>query len=914
MASSDRIQKLTKIGQSLWFDNIQRKMLLDGEIADLIARGEITGMTSNPTIFNNAISKSNDYDESLIPMAWSGWKQEKIFWHLAIQDIITALDLFRPLYDRTKGADGFVSLEINPFFAANTETTLSQVRNLWLGINRPNLMIKIPATVAGLPAIRQAIADGININITLIFSIERYKQVMRAFLDGIQERVRSGLPINQIASVASFFVSRLDSKIDPRLPENSPLRGKAAIANTRLAYQEFLKVFQGEEFNQLKLAGCQVQRPLWASTSTKNPAYPDTMYVDELIARQTVNTVPPATLIAFRDHGKPELTIAKDLAAANRVFGELRNVGIDIDDVTRELEDEGVKAFSESYETLMETIETRRLQARSELGDLHDAVEDQVNKLEETGFVKKFAQHNASLWSQDPAEKAEVGHRLGWLSSPEKEQPHVEELLSFAKEVSDRGFTHAILLGMGGSSLCPEVFSKMFADQTIHLSILDTTNPIDIKTVTKNIPLDKTLFIVASKSGGTSEVVALFNYFWEKTNQNGNQFIAITDPGTSLEELAKANHFNRIFLADPDVGGRYSALTSFGLIPAALIGMDLNTLLEKATHMQGLCGLDVEAAANPGIVLGVILGEAAKSGRDKLTILADSDLKPFGAWLEQLVAESSGKDGKGILPVYDEPWSDDTLIGRDRLFIYLRHNGELDEKVKPLRSKNQPVITFGLDHVYDLGGEFYRWEMAVAVACHLLGLNAFNQPDVQDAKDRTRKKIREFLATGKMDTINPAWDNGDIQLYSNPVDPNKSFIESVSGFLKGVQPGNFIAINAFVPNTPDTFTTMQRLRLALVKRTQSATTLGFGPRYLHSTGQFHKGGTNSGYFLMFTYDPQEDLPIPGQELTFGSMQTAQALGDYEALTAKGRKVLRIHMKKNIQKHLEELTDGLSSLS
>ena len=910
MAANDPIRKLSEIGQSLWFDNIQRRMLLDGEIADLIAKGEITGMTSNPTIFNNAISKSNDYDDSLIPLAWSGWKQERIFWHLAIQDIMTALDLFRPLYEKTKGADGFVSLEVNPFFANNTETTLNQVRHLWMGISRPNLMIKIPATEQGLPAIRQAITDGININITLIFSIERYKQVMRAYLDGIQERVRSGKPVSQIASVASFFVSRLDTKIDPQLPENSPLLGQAAIVNTRLAYQEFLKVFNSQEFNQLKLAGCQVQRPLWASTSTKNPAYTDTMYVDELVASQTVNTVPPSTLTAFREHGKAESTIEKDLAQARALFGKLRKIGIDIDQVTRELEEEGVKAFSDSYETLMETIEKRTLQARSDLGSLHQAVEEQVTNLEETNFIKRFNKRDAALWTNKTEEMEEVKHRLGWLNLPNQDRSHIGDLEAFAKSIAADGFSHAVLLGMGGSSLCPEVFSRMFTQQSLQLSILDTTDPIAIKSTTQKIPLDKTIFIVASKSGGTSEVMALFNYFWDKTSKNGRQFIAITDPGTSLEELAKSNNFRRVFLADPDVGGRYSALTSFGLVPAALIGMDLNKLLEKASHMQDLCSLDGETAGNPGIVLGVILGEAAKSGRDKLTILADKDLKPFGSWLEQLVAESSGKNGKGILPVVDEPLVEIADYSQDRFFVYLRQKGELDEKIKDIRSAGPPVITFELGDVYDLGGEFYRWEMAVAVACDILGVNAFDQPDVQDAKDRTKKKINEFLATKQLIISNPTWENGDVQLYSTLPIPGDTFVENINDFLKAVNKGNYIAINAFIPNNSDTFSSLQGLREALLKRTHCATTLGFGPRYLHSTGQYHKGGTNSGYFLLFTYDSTEDLAIPGQPLTFGLMQKAQALGDYDALIARGRKVIRIHFKDNILKHLDELTKRL----
>jgi transaldolase len=357
------IQEVTLLGQSLWYDNIQRRLLENGEMAALIAGGDIRGMTSNPSIFNNAIAKSSDYDSALIPLAKYGWDAEKIFWNLAIEDIRTAIDLFAPLYQQTHGEDGFVSLEVNPTYAHDTETTFKQAKHLWNQVNKPNLMVKIPATPEGLPAIRQAIADGINVNVTLIFSIDRYREVMRAYMDGLKDRLKAGKSVSQISSVASFFVSRLDSKIDARLPEDSNLRGKAAIANTKLAYVEFGKVFGGDEFKELLDAGCRIQRPLWASTSTKNKNYPDTLYVDELIGPQTVNTVPPNTLDAFRDHGTAKITITEDLEKAHRLVESLAKVGIFMEAVTKELEDEGVKAFSDSFAALLETIEARRRQA-----------------------------------------------------------------------------------------------------------------------------------------------------------------------------------------------------------------------------------------------------------------------------------------------------------------------------------------------------------------------------------------------------------------------------------------------------------------------------------------------------------------------------------------------------------------------
>ena len=366
----DPISKLTQLGQSLWYDNIQRKILENGEFQAMIDRGEIRGVTSNPTIFNNAIAKSTDYDAALKSMAWAGWDAEKIFWQLAVEDIREACDAFAPLYEETNGGDGYVSIEVSPFVAADAEKTVAQAEQLWVRVARPNLMVKIPATEAGIPAIRKAVAAGLNINITLIFSLARYAQVMDAYLGGLEERVAAGHPIDHIASVASFFVSRVDSKIDPQLPGDSDLKGKAAIANAKLAYDEFQKMFASRRWENLKVKGARVQRPLWASTSTKNPAYPDTIYVDNLIGPETVNTVPPATLKAFADHGIAEVTLTRGLEGAQEAIKRLEAAGISMAQVTKELEEEGVKAFAEAFTQLLGTIEERRKNFASALGPI----------------------------------------------------------------------------------------------------------------------------------------------------------------------------------------------------------------------------------------------------------------------------------------------------------------------------------------------------------------------------------------------------------------------------------------------------------------------------------------------------------------------------------------------------------------
>src|SRR5688572_11069790 len=545
----NRIEKLTSLGQSLWLDNIHRKQLENGELKAMIERGDIRGMTSNPSIFNTAIAKSKDYDAALTSLAWAGWDAEKIFWQLAIEDIRAACDLFAPLYEETDGGDGYVSIEVSPDVASDTDATLAQVEQLWARVRRPNLMVKIPATKAGLPAIRKATAAGINVNITLIFSLKRYAEVMEAYLSGLEDYLAAGHSIDHIASVASFFVSRVDTKIDPKLPEDSALHGKAAIANAKLAYDEFQKTFVGRRWENLKVKGARVQRPLWASTSTKNPAYPDTIYVDNLIGPETVNTVPPQTLEAIRDHGKAEITLTRDLDKAQETIAQLDDQGIFMDVVTQELEDEGVKSFADSFTQLLATIDERRKKTVSSLGSLADSVSRRIAQLETESVPARLWAHDPALWAKDAAGQAEVKIRMGWLDSPDKARALSSAYQAFAKGIQKEGIGRVLVLGMGGSSLTAEVFASLLADAPVqsipssekeagrYLGILDSTHPEQVAKAAEDFPPDQSLYIVSSKSGGTAEVTAAFDFFWKLSKKDGSRFIAITDPGTSLEAL-----------------------------------------------------------------------------------------------------------------------------------------------------------------------------------------------------------------------------------------------------------------------------------------------------------------------------------------------------------------------------------------
>ena len=916
------IQKLYSLGQSTWYDSIQRAELEDGTFGDWVKNKGIRGVTSNPTILNRAISGSNDYDADINSMAWAGLSSNDIYQNLVVEDIRSVADILRPIYEESHYQDGFVSLEVNPHFAYDVEATINEAKQLWNLINRPNLMIKIPATKPGLNAIRTCIAAGINVNVTLIFSVQRHREVIDVYLKGLEDGLAKGNDVSKVASVASIFVSRLDSAVDRRLSKmitDQPTRkneltsylGKAAIANSRLAYLTYQQIFKGEAFKNLKSEGAYPQKILYTSTSVKNPAYRDVQYVEALIGPDTVNSTPPLTLSQFMDHGVIDSTLTTQLKEMKATIDNIESLGIGIDEISEELEKEGVKSFIESYDQLMASIESRRMAAIAQLGGIEDLIFKQVAELQKADFPVRMEKHDSALWTTNRAERGEIKKRLGWLDAPEKSLKKVAEWAAFAKECQRDGFRKVLLLGMGGSSLAPEVFAQVFNTsinvdpEGLILTILDSTDPTQVEIAHQWADVEETLFIVSSKSGGTSEVNAFFSYFWQVAtqalgDQAGKHFIAITDPGTSLEKVAKNHKFRKVFQADSNVGGRYSALIDFGMVPAALIGIDLEKFLQKANRIARKCSAISPASANPGLVLGAILGTATQHGKNKVTILTDGKLNSFGSWLEQLIAESSGKEGKGIVPIDIEPISNTEKYGQDRLFVYLRTDGSKDSLISDLRQKRHLAIQIDVTDEYDLGAQMYLWEYATAIACAVIGVNSFDQPDVQDNKTRTNNKIGYFQKNKTLEENTPLWGNSVVSIYGLQF---PGFIDTLDlheivwAFLDQRKPGDYIAINAYLPRTNELLEQLQNLRTHILEITGCATTLGFGPRFLHSTGQLHKGGADNGLFIQITANPVLDIEIPGQNMTFGVLERAQALGDLEALQARNRRAIRIHMKK-----------------
>src|SRR5436309_6705504 len=669
--------ELSEAGTSVWLDYIRRSLMTSGELQRMIEEKAVVGMTSNPTIFEKAIGGSSDYDQALRDLIDGDNKSdEEIMLGLIIEDIQMAADVLKPVYDRTKHKDGYVSIEVLPRVANDTTATITMAHDLWERVSRPNIFVKIPATDEGLPAIEQCIADGVNINITLMFSVKVYEDVARAYIRGLQRRAKAGKPVD-IASVASFSVSRVDTSVDKLLEQKiaaagSPaerqrlqnLLGKAAVANAKLAYRAFQRIFNEPEFAELRRQVARVQRCLWASTGAKNPHYSDVMYVEELIGPETVNTMPQQTMMAFKEHGEVRPSLLENVAGADQVMRELAAVGIDMDKVTYDLQVDGVKLFADSITKLLEEIANKKRQLRAgevgahdaNLGAIEAAVDGRLAQLEQAVVVRRITEKDAALWKSNGTVEQEIRDRLGWLQVADRMEERVPELDDLRAQLVAEGVTDAVLMGMGGSSLAPEVFRQTFGvpKGALNVHVLDTTDPAAITAVERSIDLRKTAFIVASKSGTTLETLSHYQYFFERAGRNGKQFIAITDPGTSLADEAPTRGVRRVFLNPPDIDGRYSALSYFGLVPAALGGVDLAGLLDWAATRMQACSASVSVADNPGAWPGVVLVDAVKVGRDKVTIIAPAAMRSFVIWAEQLIAESTGKEGKGLVPVADE--------------------------------------------------------------------------------------------------------------------------------------------------------------------------------------------------------------------------------------------------------------------
>jgi len=942
------LKELARYGQSVWLDYIRRSLITTGELARLIREDGLRGMTSNPSIFEKAISGSTDYTQALEQLSKQNLDAGTIYERLAVKDIQDAAGALRVVYDQTNRRDGYISLEVSPLLAYKTQETIAEARRLWKEVGRENIMIKVPGTAQGIPAFQQLISEGLNVNVTLLFAQEVYEQVAEAYIAGLEEFVKRGGDARRIASVASFFVSRIDTLIDGEIAarlktaktpaEQSTLRGlqgKTAIANAKMAYQQYKRIFSGPRWKALADRGAQTQRVLWASTSTKNPAYSDVLYVEELIGTDTVNTIPPSTFDAFREHGRVHATLEEGVDDARAALDALAKAGISLQAATDELTKQGVDLFSEAFDKLLAAVGKRAAANVPGAGatlqytlpeELAAAVKETIQDWKSHDKVKRLWARDASLWTN-----ADESKWLGWLGITEDQMNRRAQFEKIANDIRDAGFAHAVLLGMGGSSLCVEVLEKTFSKIAGHpqIHVLDSTDPAEIRAVEGQIDVAKTVFIVSSKSGSTLEPNIFKQYFFERVRQAvgaseaGKRFIAITDPGSHMQQVAEGDGFRNIFFGVPGIGGRYSALSNFGMIPGAIQGIDIPKFLDRTEEMVHACASVVAADQNPGVILGAILGTLQKRGRDKVTLFASPGIADLGAWLEQLLAESTGKQGKGLIPVDREEIGAPEVYGADRTFVYLRLESSPDAKqdaaVERLAKAGQPVVRIAVPNIYELGQEFFRWEIATAVAGSIIGINAFNQPDVEASKIETRKLTDQYEKTGSLPAESPFFEEKGVKLFAD--ERNASELKraaqkesTLAAFLRAhlarLGAGDYFALLAYIQMNGENEQQLQSIRHFVRDNKRAATCLGFGPRFLHSTGQAYKGGPNSGVFLQITCDDARDLPVPGQKYTFGVVKAAQARGDFQVLAERGRRALRVHLGADVSTGLKTLAQAV----
>jgi transaldolase/glucose-6-phosphate isomerase len=942
------VKTLTRHGQAIWLDFLARGFIANGDLRALVERDGVRGVTSNPSIFEKAIGGSDEYDGAISALLKERDRPvAELYETLAVEDIQRAADALRSVHDELNGTDGFVSLEVSPYLACDTAGTIAEAQRLWTSVGRDNLMVKVPATREGIPAIRALIAQGISINVTLLFSQQMYAEVLDAYVAGLEDFVAGGGDPKRVASVASFFISRIDTAVDNQLDNKiaaaagddkarlASLKGKVAIANAKLAYQHYLKVIGGERWKALAAKGAQVQRLLWASTGTKNKAYSDVLYIEELIGRDTVNTVPPATLDAFRDHGRPRDSLEQDIPEADRVLADLAGTGISLDAITDALVDDGVKLFAEAFDKLLGAVAAKRAailattldtQAMSLGADLAGDVKALTERWRADGLVRRLWRRDAAVWTGRDEDRW-----LGWLDVVAREQAETDRYAAFAGWVQSRGFTDVVVLGMGGSSLGPDVLATTFGPQDgfPRLRILDSTDPAQVRRLEAAIAPDTTLFIVSSKSGGTTEPNALMDYFYTRAvakagAKAGAQFVAVTDPGSSLEKVAAARGFAQVFHGEPTIGGRYSVLSPFGLVPAAAAGIDVAAFLALTSAMVRSCGADVPPAENPGVQLGLALGAAAARGRNKITLTASPAIADFGAWAEQLIAESTGKNGKALIPLDGEDLGTAAVYGHDRIFIDLRLRDDTadarEAALTALEAAGHPVIRITVASPAHIGQEFFRFEIVTAVAGAVMGIHPFDQPDVEAAKIKTRELTSAFEKSGTLPAEAALVTHSAIAIHTDAANADvlrkagagTDLASWLKAHLARIQPGDYVAILAYLDRDTANMQAVHDMRMAIRDARHVATCVGFGPRFLHSTGQAYKGGPNTGVFLQITAEPAADLDVPGQSISFGVIEAAQARGDFDVLTERGRRALRLHITGDVGGGLARIAAAVTS--
>lgn len=932
----------------LWLHDFSRALLEAQPLTALPASSFATHLGR----LERAIGEGDSYDSALEQCALAD--PHLCFESLLIEDVRRAADALLPRF-APEWASGVVSVDLSPLRAESPAERLEAARQLFRAIDRPNVLIKMPAQADLLTVPEQLLYEGVNIHFTHVYHIDGYERAAECYMRALERRALENLALNGVFSVISFHVGAIDATVDrqlqnniraaqarselARVSANAELLGKIGVANANNVYRRSRDLFNSERFARLRARGALPQRLLWTEIAPISPLQAPMHYVDCLNHAEALLLLEPTLLEHLANHDQDAMQRTLALREAPDILARLAAVGIELDLIARQLLGDAEEMYSEAFAKLIARVDGKRKLLSSGfmrrqtlvLGQYQKPVETELARLRAQKSITRTWACDASLWTDSPQVAAQIENRLGWLRLPTDGRIDREVLRAARDESRRAGWRHLVMLGMGGANITAETLYAIFGQQEGFpaLITLDSTDPTAIRDVEAQIDLARTCFIVASKSGSTLETLAMLYYFYDKV-QNGDQFIAITDPETRLAEEAQRLGFRAIYYNPTDMAGRYAALSYFGMLPIAMLGLDFERLLDRAAEMALACGANVMGNNHPGLWLGTVLGVLARRGLDKLTLLSSPEIAAFGAWVEQLIAESSGKEDKGIIPISGGTVGLPHDYDDDRLFVYLRLETSAqnpDQAVKMLQEAGHPLVRLDLRDVYDIGAEFFRWQFAAATVGMVLGINPFDEPAVEESKQNTQRLLDAYVEHSALPQSPPAYSEDDVSLFADETTAallhalrQQQALESsplsgmLAAFLRLARSGDYIGLLAYLPPRPEYIAQLETLRRQLRHVLRRAVTLGFGPRYLHSTGQLHKAGCDKGVFLQLTVDDPEALPIPNLPYSFSVLKQAQAEGDYEALQSRGRRIVRLHLGADPMRGLAKLEAAIQAIA
>ncbi|MCC6973795.1 MAG: bifunctional transaldolase/phosoglucose isomerase [Anaerolineae bacterium] len=948
----------TSMTPSIWYNHLSRDLIRSGELAQLITSGRLAGLRLNLALLERAIGEGDSYDEELVNTGEHD--SDLALESLLIADVRAAADLLRPIYEESGGQKGFVCLDLSPLRADRPEIAVSEAKRLYASADRPNLMIEMIGKQTHLTAIEESLYAGVNVCISAVFSIRDYVQVAECYLRALERRLYNGQSVKGLVSIVQFDLSRVDAFVDKQLANNlrsaqgrgdlarvsanNVLIGTVGIANARRIYERFRELFHGDRFKRLQEAGALPQRLVWAEAEPNLLNLSSTAYLDALCTADTLVMASSATLGEYLQYTHSHEFPPTDFNAVLDTLRRAEEVGIDLEMINRRLQGDYEELLIDTFRKLITRLEGKRKTLLSGfikrqalvLGVYQNAVETTLKQLRRQLSITRMWAKDTTLWTESAEQGEIIRQRLGWLTLPTDGRIERARLQTLREESRLKQWAHVVLLGMGGSSLAAEVIWRVLGRQPGYpeLLLLDTTDPAAIQRVRDQIDLRRSVFIAASKSGTTLETQCLQRYFIAQLEKSGltpgDHFIAITDPGSKLEQQSRSLGFRHVFLNPGDMPGRYAALSYFGLVPAALCGLNFERILQAGVEMQSACSSGVMGNNHPGLWLGTVMGVMAEHGRDKLSFLTSPEIAALPVWIEQLVAESLGKDGESVIPVVSTDPGMPHDYNDDRLFVYLRlDNGRdnPDDVAQMLREAGHPLVTLALRDKYDVGAEFFRWAFAAATAAMVLEVNPFDEPNVGETKNNTAWQLENFQHTGALPAERPSFAEDGVSLFTDEhtaelltaVAQQRAYqgsplTDALATFLTFARSGDYVAIMAFLDPSEVMnahLETIQRRARHVLKR---AVTIGFGPRFLHITGQMHKGGAPHGVFLQITAADQVQVPIPSEPYDFSILKQAQANGDLTALLSRGLRVARLDLGDNPVQGLHKISVALDAIA